>query len=236
MIATFIIACVVGAANIFCFFAPALSYTPEYFPNQYGSQVDVTKYTMFNYIFGLKERKNGYIYEYIKTTPGMSLLFAFHIFIIILAILGLVLLIAYKRNRISNKFISILSVVGIAFTALSALLAYSTPMILKVNSYDYTWGFGPIVYCILQIFVIILFAGVLYRYHTDKVYAEATKAANKQNKPGSRPHRTSREIRNEQIEHSKQDDKVDLILEYKRMYDNGEISEEEYNKKKDELL
>ena len=35
---------------------------------------------------------------------------------------------------------------------------------------------------------------------------------------------------------TKKDDKVDLILKYKRMYDNGEISEEEYNKKKDELL
>ena len=65
---------------------------------------------------------------------------------------------------------------------------------------------------------------------------EATKAANKQNKPGSRPHRTSREIRNEQMANTKKDDKVDLILKYKRMYDNGEISEEEYNKKKDELL
>lgn len=236
MIATFIIACVVGAANIFCFFAPALSYTPEYFPNPYGNQVDVTKYTMFNYIFGLKERKNGNIYEYIEKTPGMSFLFALHIFIIILAILGFVLLIAYKRNRISNKFISIFSIVGIALTALSALAAYSTPIILKVNSYYYTWGFGPIVYCILQIFVIILFAAVLHGYHTDKIYAEARKAANNQKKPNSRPHRASREIRNEQIEHSKKDDKVDLILKYKRMYDNGEISEEEYNKKKDELL
>ena len=233
MIATFIIACAVGAANIFCFFAPALSFTPEY---NGRSQIDICQFSMFNYIFGAKGVINDRFYYDIKGVGGMTFLFILQLFVIFLAIIGLGLLLAYKRYKITEVFFGVVPVVGIILCALSALVAYSTPMILKVDTYQFTWGFGPIAYCILQIFVIILFAAVLHGYHTDKIYAEASKAANKQKKPNSRPHRTSREIRNEQMANTKKDDKVDLILKYKRMYDNGEISEEEYNKKKDELL
>lgn len=104
---------------------------------------------------------------------------------------------------------------------------------LWLTTYICWWEFhqsclniGPIAYSVLQIIVFLILVGLLIYYFLDQNgYTYSTSKAT-----------ATVPVNNTSAKLKEEDEKIELISKYKKLMDEGAITEEEYNKKKEEIL
>ena len=133
---------------------------------------------------------------------------------------GIILNVEVKRsnnNQNLNTFINRInefSPILFAIMSLVALIISFCSLLLTGDDFQFYFnlGFGPILYSIFHIFAFVLFfVSILLKFIITKLDRISKK--NKEN-----------------------DINLDLILKYKKLLDEGVINQEEFDKKKEDLL
>ena len=218
MIACMIIAALIAIFSIFAFFGPAFSNTGGVIvPN------------MFHLMFGATQSVLGYEVRW-KMYTGLLILFIIQVFIILIA--TYVLYIAsriYKKTLKASYGVGSLSLLGF-FSLPAIIISFLTLKIVGDDAASSVrLGAGPIIYSVLHIVVVVLgVIGIsLKNYHPmngDAVEEDAydDHLDNPQPEP--------------QQSFMSENERADLILKYKKMLDDDVITQEEFEKKKKELL
>ena len=208
----------IASFSIFCFFGDAFSNTGGYIvPN------------MFHLMFGLKQNELGYSVTW-KRYPGLTLLFSLQIIIIIFSIVVFCSAINSGNNKKDNGG-RILCVLVLGFLSLvAAILSFCTIGLTGSDissSSGVGLGIGPILYSSLQLLVVVLSIFAITVMASVKPSLETSQGSSNNYSNG----------RNESPKHELNEiEKADLILKYKKMLDDGIITQEEFEKKKKELL
>lgn len=234
MINCVIVACVIAIASFFAFFGASITYP---------SSLDIDSPSMFKLMFGYTEEAYGYKVE-MKACTGLTILFVIEILIIVLAIVAL--LIAYKSKNgalfsddnesIIEKFIYLM----IPFSLVACILSFATLGLTgnSTGTSDISLGFGPIIYSILQIIVLIILFVAIYLnkvQNANKKYYDV-KHQNTQSyyKPMNNVSSSVTTANKESVLSEKE--KLDLLIKYKSLFDSGVVTKEEFEKKKKDLI
>ncbi len=240
MIACIVIAGIISLLSIFVFFGDAFSNTG-------GSVVP----NMFHLMFGGNQTVNGYIIVW-KRYDALTFLFVVQIIIMIMAIVAFC--ICYKiatdpyAEATAGKVISVIMAI---LSVVALITSFCTLQITNINTSSYSdvkLGFGPVFYSILHIITgIILIIGIGLQFKEENAYLYSRshtthRTTSTYNRPTSSYTSTSSSQSSKPAQPSQQkpvlseNEKVDLILKYKKMLDEGVITQEEFDKKKKELL
>lgn len=223
MLICIIIAGALALLNIFSFFGYAVS---DMGPN------------MFNVMFGTGSYFEGYWAEW-KQFETLTFLFVLQIIIMIAAVVGFVICYKIKYDYEEETKGIIISIVMAIMSLIAAIISFNTANIMDV---DLELGFGSLFYAIVNIVIIlILIAGIVIEKldistgYSGRPTPQYTpyKAPTYQNPQVHNP--TPVRTTPTKTTLSEQE-KVELILKYKKLYDDGVITLEEYEKKKKELL
>ena len=214
MILCIFISSIVAIVSVFCFF---------------GDAVSISGYTsmpsMFNFMFGTKGSFSSAVVQY-NRFPALTFLFCCEIIIIAVAIFALVACLKVRAGEWDKKFIALSALLLIPFTFMAFTTSFCTLTITTGTSTSgVTLGWGSILYGVLQLLVfvsvvtytVIYIIGVLKKAHRTPKDVFAAEP---------RPIQTS----------PSESEKIDLLLKYKSLLDSGVITQEEFDKKKEELL
>ena len=238
MVYCIVIAGVIAFLSIFAFFGNAYSNT--------GGQVIPN---MFHLMLGTGQNYQGHII-YWKQFGGLTFLFVLQLLIMFAVMIAF--FICYRIYRDDGEETSgvIISVILMIMSLVALIVSFALLAITKVNegnSYaKVELGFGPIFYSSLHIVVIVLLIiGLIknkidednaaryrmykYRMQQREKEAEAAAAAKASSSTVSKPAAPIKPSLSES-------EKVDLIMKYKKMLDEDIITQEEFDKKKKELL
>ena len=208
MIICLLLASIVSIFSIFAFFGDAFSNTGG-----------IVVPNMFHLMFGLTQNTYGVSIKW-KGYVGLTILFVIQIIIMVIATFAL-----YATSKIAKRDIKpatgagVLAALGL-FSIVALTLSFLTIQLTGGDvqtSSGARLGVGPIVYSCLHIFVLIMaIVGIGLKNYQQ---APAT----------YHPMHTTYKAPTES-------EKADLILKYKKMLDDGIITQEEFEKKKKELL
>ena len=232
MVECIVISGIIALLSIFAFFGNAFSNTG-------GTAIP----NMFQLMFGGIGTYQGYVIQW-KQYGGLTFLFVLQILIMIVAIISFFVCYNIMVNFGEKSHGIIVSVIMGLLSIVALIISFCTLGITDINQngyYNVQLGFGPIFYSILNIIIVaLLFIGIVlnytrlsysyrsgtssYRPHTSSTYTNSTASSTSQNNNSS-----TKPILSE-------NEKIDLILKYKKMLDDGIITQEEFNKKKKELL
>ena len=231
MVACIVIAGIISILSIFAFFGDAISNTG-------GSVVP----NMFHLMLGGKTTYQGYIIEW-RQIGGLTFLFGIEIVMILLSCVAFYFAYKIKNDDIDEEKAVHLSSIQFMFAITATILSFSTLALSGTSGYSSSssvkLGFGPVFYGILSMIVAILHliviilsinSGVNYRvsrtsnYHSSSYYNPASSA----NRPTSTPATSKPEL--------SENEKADLLIKYKKLLDDGTITEEEFQQKKNKLL
>ncbi len=231
MVACIVIAGIISILSIFVFFGDAISNTGgNVIPN------------MFHLMLGGKTTYQGYIIEW-RQIGGLTFLFGIEIVMILLSCVAFYFAYKIKNDDLDEEKAVHLSSIQFMFAITAAILSFSTLALSGASGYSSSssvkLGFGPVFYGILSVIVAILHliviilsinSGVNYRvrrtssYHGSSYYNPASSA----NTPTSTPAASKPEL--------SENEKADLLIKYKKLLDDGTITEEEFQQKKNKLL
>lgn len=232
MVGFIVISGIIALLSIFAFFGNAFSNTGGILiPN------------MFQLMFGSSETYQSIIIEW-KQFGGLTFLFVLQILIMIVAIISFFVCYNIKANDGEESHGVIVSVIMGLMSIVALIVSFSTLGITDINQdgyYNVQLGFGPIFYSILNIIIVVLLIiGIVldhtqpsysyrsrtssYRPSTSSTYTNSTASSASQNNNSSTKPTLS------------ENEKIDLILKYKKTLDDGIITQEEFDKKKKELL
>lgn len=176
--------------------------------------------SMINLMFGGISIHEGGKYQW-HQYDVFTFLFIWQMIILFLYIIrGIILNVEVKRsnnNQNLNTFINRInefSPILFAIMSLVALIISFCSLLLAGDDFQFYFnlGFGPILYSIFHIFAFVLFfVSILLKFIITKLDRISKK--NKEN-----------------------DINLDLILKYKKLLDEGVINQEEFDKKKEDLL
>lgn len=214
MIYCIVISGIIALLSIFAFFGRAVI-----------ASGDTIIPTMFNLMFGGTENINKYYVIQWTRYDLLTFLFVLQIIIMIVAILSFIICYNLDTDYKAHTHILIISVIEILLCLTASIISLLTLEITGVNvgnNLDIRLGPGPIAYTTMNmISVVLLIVGNIlnlvnptYRYYNIEAY----KSQLKQN------HGLSESA------------KVDLIIKYKKMLDDGIITKEEFEQKKKDLL
>ena len=214
MIYCIVISGIIALLSIFAFFGRAVI-----------ASGDTIIPTMFNLMFGGTENINKYYVIQWTRYDVLTFLFVLQIIIMIVAILSFIICYNLDTDYKAHTHILIISVIEILLCLTASIISLLTLEITGVNvgnNLDIRLGPGPIAYTTMNmISVVLLIVGNIlnlvnptYRYYNIEAY----KSQLKQN------HGLSESA------------KVDLIIKYKKMLDDGIITKEEFEQKKKDLL
>ena len=229
MVGCIVISGIIALLSIFAFFGNAFSNTGgTVIPN------------MFQLMFGGSGTYQGYVIQW-NQYGGLTFLFVLQILIMIVAIISFFVCYNIKANNGEESHGVIVSaIMGLMSTA-ALIISFCTLGITDVNQngyYTVQLGFGPIFYSILNIIIVVLLIignniqhsysyrsrTSSYKPSTSSTYTNSTaSSASQNNNSFTKPTLSENE-------------KVDLILKYKKLLDDGIITQEEFDKKKRELL
>lgn len=234
MVFCIVIAGIIAMFSIFAFFGNAFSNTG-------GTAIP----NMFHLMFGGSGLYQGYFIQW-NRYGWLTFLFALQILIMIVAIVAFVICYNIKSNY-SEEFRGIeVSVIMILLSLAALIISFFTLKITNINQdgyYNVQLGLGPILYSILHIITIIMLIGGIviyvvqpsctyrprsastYKPYSSQTVLNAKSSESAASKPNVSPKTTLSE-----------NEKVDLILKYKKLLDDGVITQEEFDKKKRELL
>ncbi len=225
MIVCFVSAGIVTIFSVFAFFGDAYSNTG-------GTVIP----TVFDLMFGTERAYND-LYVQWKQYGGLTFLFVWQILASLLSIAGFL---ACDRvgKRKNNGLLGVVASSALAVMAfVSMILSFCLPSITDVNkggAYDVRLGMGPIMYSLLQISVIILslIGIVLHFVQSPNGKPRILRAFS--NDENDRSPKT--ETKASSASGLSESEKAGLIIKYKKMLDEGIITQEEFDKKKTELL
>lgn len=236
MVYCIVIAGVIAFLSIFAFFGNAYSNT--------GGQVIPN---MFHLMLGTGQNYQGHII-YWKQFGGLTFLFVLQLLIMFAAMIAFFIAFRIYRDDGEESSGVIISVIMMIMSLIATITSFALLAITKVNegnSYaKVELGFGPIFYSILHIVVIIvLIVGLIknkidednaaryrmYKYKMQQQQKAAAASTATSSSTVSKPAPTAKPSLSET-------EKVDLIMKYKQMLDGDIITQEEFDKKKKELL
>ena len=214
MIYCIVISGIITLLSIFAFFGRAVI-----------ASGDTIIPTMFNLMFGGTENINKYYVIQWTRYDLLTFLFVLQIIIMIVAILSFIICYNLDTDYKAHTHILIISVIEILLCLTASIISLLTLEITGVNvgnNLDIRLGPGPIAYTTMNMVAIVLLivgnilnlVNPTYRYYNIEAY----KSQLKQN------HGLSESA------------KVDLIIKYKKMLDDGIITKEEFEQKKKDLL
>ena len=215
MITLLLIAAALSIFSIFTFFGNVLANDLGVGPN------------MFDIMFGV---------DIWKMFPGMTVLFALEILLIFVSFGAIYLSYRINKGEVDkNKAIVVSCIMGF-LNIVNATMSFLTLVLTSNTGNGNRLGIGPIFYAILQIlslFTLIL-AIISTRYNllksSNKMAVETT------NKPVKETVKAKQKEENNVNNNLSEKEKAELILTYKKMLDEGAITQEEYEAKKKQLL
>ena len=216
MIICSIIACVIVIFSIFAFF---------------GAPIHITGYkvliNVFDVMFG--EYNN-------KPYAGMVILFILQLTIMLFALIELFLCYKVKFGDTDEFIVESFSVVTSIFSLVALILSFCTINLLGIKDSGVSLGAGPITYSIMHIVAIILY--IVGIFVEEDVYSNAhTKYKyNRNYNPRNIPNPLNKPVNNTNKTVLSENQKIELILNYKKMLDEGILTQEEFDKKKKEIL
>ena len=228
MVGCIVISGIIALLSIFAFFGNAVSIIGG-----------VPTPNMFQLMFGGSGTYNGYEIQW-EQFGGLTFLFVLQILIMIVAIISFYICYNIKSNYEEELHGLVVSAIMGLMSLVALIVSFCTLEITDINQYGYDivqLGFGPIFYSILHIIIVVLLIiGIVlnqtqfsfsyrirtssYRPYTSSTYTSST---SQNNNPSTKPTLSENE-------------KVDLIIKYKKMLDDGIITQEEFDQKKKELL
>ena len=221
--------------SIFAFFGNAFSNTGgEAIPN------------MFDLMFGSGKTYYGYFIEW-KRFDALTFLFALQILIIIVAFVGFIVSYNIKTNFDEDWKGVVVSIILTLLSTIASIISFWTLGITDINQngrYDVKLGFGPIFYSILHIIVIIILLCGVFIGISSGSFQRSFKKPTKY-KPSSivsyyNSNKTNIATACDSSSTSKnkcnENEKIDLLLKYKKMLDDRIITQEEFDKKKTQIL
>ena len=234
MVICIVIAGIIAMFSIFAFFGNAFSNTG-------GTAIP----NMFHLMFGGSGFYQGYLVQW-KQYGWLTFLFVLQILIMIVAIVAFVICYNIKSNYGEESRGVEVSVIMILLSLAALIISFFTLTITDINQdgyYNVQLGLGPILYSVLHIITIIMLIGGIviyvvqpsctyrpkststYKPYSSQTVLNAKSSESAASKPNVSPKTTLSE-----------NEKIDLILKYKEMLDDGVITQEEFDKKKKELL
>ncbi len=181
---------------------------------------------MFNLMFGTKGSFSSSVVQY-NRFPALTFLFCCEIIIIAVAIFALVACLKVRAGEWDKKFVALPALLLIPFTFMAFTTSFCTLTITTGSSSTsgVTLGWGSILYGVLQLLV---FASVVTYtvFYIIGVLKKAHKTPKDVFAAEPRPIQTS----------PSESEKIDLLLKYKSLLDSDVITQEEFDKKKEELL
>ncbi len=236
MVICIVIAGIISFLSIFAFFGNAYSNT--------GGQVIPN---MFHLMFGTGQNYQGHTI-YWKQFGGLTFLFVLQLLIMFVTMIAFFICYRINYDNGEERGGVIVSIILSIMSLLALILSFCLVEITKVNEGNIystvKLGFGPIFYSVLHIIVIVLLIigmvknkidednAARYRMYKYKIQQEQ-KAAAASSTPSpstvSKPAPAAKPSLSET-------EKVDLIMKYKQMLDENIITQEEFDKKKKELL
>lgn len=228
MVICIVMSGIIALLSIFAFFGNAFSNTG-------GTAIP----NMFQLMFGGSGTYHGYEIQW-KQYGGLTFLFVLQILIMIVAIISFFICYNIKFNYEDESHGLVISVIMGLMSIVALIVSFCTLTITDINQngyYNVELGFGPIFYSILNIIIVVLLIiGIVLNYiqpsysfrnmtssygpSTSSTYTSST---SQNNNPSTKPTLSENE-------------KADLILKYKKMLDDGIITQEEFDQKKKELL
>lgn len=213
--------------SIFAFFGHVMG-------NDYGVGPN-----MFDVMFGTEGNIGGYGVKW-KLYGGMTFLFALQVVIMLVAIGAAFVL--YRMVKIGNNEKQATKVAGIMIflSLVVCIVSFCSLPICDNADSGATLGLGPILYSCLHIAVIVfLIIGLLVQHNQltseESSYIQPTNTSTQQfvEKP---VYQKPQEVKPASNNSLSENEKADLILKYKKMLDDGAITQEEYDIKKKQLL
>ncbi len=225
MIICFVSAGIVTIFSVLAFFGDAYSNTGgRIIPN------------VFDLMFGTTKTYGNYSLQW-KQYGGLTFLFVWQILASLLSIAGFLACDRVWKRKNNGLLGVVVSSALAVMTFVSMILSFCLPSITDVNqggTSDVRLGMGPIMYSLLQISVIILslIGIVLHFVQSPNGKPRILRAFS--NDENDRLPRT--EAKASSASGLSESEKADLILKYKKMLDEGILTQDEFNKKKAELL
>ena len=218
-----VIGCVIAAStvaicSIFCFFGPAFSYVS-------GDSSIVP--SMFNYMFGSK--KGLIIWE---QKSGFIILFVLQLLII----LGFIVTIFILNNKNKSNKLIMGSIIGLIVLSLVAtIMSFCSISLTGIDSSLINLGVGPIIYSVMHLVVIIILLVACFNFYTKEIQ-NPTVVENKSTSTQVNVNSSNTIERNQSKEVLSESAKIDLLNRYKKMLDEGTLTQEEFDAKKKDLL
>ena len=217
MIICSVIACVIVIFSIFAFFGSPISLS--------GYKV-ITN--MFDVIFG--EYNN-------KPYAWMIILFILQVIIMLFALIELFVCYKVKFGNADEFTVQSFSVTISIFSLAALIISFCTLNILGIkDSSNVSLGAGPIAYSIMHIVAIILYIGGIFIEKYVSSYTHMKYKYNRNNIPRNIPNPLNKPVNNTNKTVLSENQKIELILKYKKMLDEGILTQEEFDKKKSEIL
>ncbi len=216
----FLIAGLFAIFSVFAFFGHAFSNT--------GTTINPS---MFKLMFGIEGTYNGYVI-YWKQFAGLTALFVLEILIIVLVLTGFIFLYLCKNKR---KILVVIFSMLVLLCTTTSIMSFCTLSITNVNQdgfYEITLGVGPWIYSCMQLVSIALFVVGLALLNNAKktMYLPSDRKLNNRVIENSN---SSQDVNKSELT---ENEKADLIIKYKKMFDDGILTKEEFETKKTELL
>ena len=219
MVTCIVIASVISLCSIFAFFGKAFSNTG-------GIAVP----NMFQLMFGGTGSYSGYLVQW-KQYGVLTFLFVLQILLMVAAIISFFICYNIKANYGEENHGVIVSIIMAMFSLIALIVSFCTLSITDTSATSRVrLGFGPIFYSSLNILIVILLvAGIAINYAQASRSYRSKPSAYRKVSVSTNTTVPAKPILTE-------NEKADLILKYKKMLDDGAITQEEYDKKKKELL
>lgn len=189
-------------------------------------------------MFGSKAKYGDYTVLWNRYS-ALTVLFVIQIAICIFACIEFVVEFKIKKDDLDDDT-TIYYFIPLALLSFAAsIISFCTTDITNITiSSDVKLGFGPIFYGILQLLVLFILSIKIFCFLKDKGISQSYKAQQKRNvyfASNTQTAKTAQETSESSTKISEQQ-KIEYLSKYKKMFDEGVITEEEFNKKKSELL
>ena len=219
LIVCLLLACVIALLSFLCFALPSLS----------GSYSALSP-SVFDLAFGTR-RDYGSGFVQFQQIGGVVFLFAWQVLVCLFALFCAVCCLFAAKGKSNWRLPALSSLFLLTMSLVASIVSFCYLGISDVDPKGTDGariGIGPILYSILHICVIVLILlGIfLYMAFTPdarpsflKVFSPSWESNKKVSKKGL-----------------DEEAKVDLIIKYKKMMDDGILTEEEFERKKEELL
>ena len=226
MVACIVIAGIISILSIFTFFGDAFSNTG-------GSVIP----NMFHLMLGGKSTYQGYVFEW-KQIGGLTFVFGIEIVMILLSFRAFYIAYKIKNDDIDEEKAIHLSSIQFMFAITATILSFSTLALSNISSSssgsNVKLGFGPVFYGILCMIVAILHLIVILLSINSGPNYRVSRISSYRSSSGYTPSSTSTSSTSKPV--LSENEKADLLIKYKKLLDDGTITEEEFKQKKNKLL